>query len=131
MEGVVDGSIFYYNMFSKSQPRNRIWVSEVDSRSTSIMDQQIVLLNNKMPAYQLVNGEEKDKLAMEIYMNIFILRSFGVIQNNPDSIKELQFFKSRCEKLELEKQRLEEKVSNLSTKLLQLVPSPDPKIGTA
>lgn len=60
---------------------------------------------------------------------ILVLRYVGVFKNNPDSIKEMNFYKERCRILEENNKELTQNVKDLGTRLLQLVPTKDEKVG--
>jgi hypothetical protein len=129
MEGLADGSILFFNAFSPQQQPDHTWVTAMDTRSQELADIHVQILNDNIPLYLSLNNK-KEELAFKIHYSMLMLRSLGVIMNNPDALKELHFFKSRCEKLETEKQKLEARVSDLSTKILGMTSPPDPKVGT-
>lgn len=94
IEGLYDGSILYYDLNVESLPNGTTWVSHVDQHNRLIVDGTRTSLNAAIHDY-LIDQDEKDKVttANIIYNCVLILRRLGVIQNNPDSLKELGFYK--------------------------------------
>jgi len=72
--------------------------------------------------------KKKEELATEMVQIIMKLRMYGLVENSPISLNELQFLRSENTRLKEEKKVLEEKVKHLSTALVS-IPTEDAKIG--
>jgi hypothetical protein len=84
--------------------------------------------NEMIQEYLTANPEKKQLMALEIQI-IMKLRMFGLIENSPISLCELQFLRNENDSLGEDKKALQEKVSDLSTKLLTLSVPEDSKVG--
>lgn len=93
IQGLYDGSILYYDIKTESLPNGTTWVSHLDSTVKSIVDGTRVLLNNAVEQYVSTTEEHKEEHAKIIFGSVLKLRRYGVIKNNPDSLKELNFYK--------------------------------------
>lgn len=87
------------------------------------------LFNEMIPQYLTANPEKKQQMALEMLQIIMKLRMFGLIENSPISLCELQFLRNENDSLREDKKALQEKVSDLSTKLLTLSVPEDSKVG--
>jgi hypothetical protein len=87
------------------------------------------LFNEMIPQYLTANPEKKQQMALAMLQIIMKLRMFRLIENSPISLCELQFLRNENDSLREDKKALQEKVSDLSTKLLTLSVPEDSKVG--
>jgi hypothetical protein len=87
------------------------------------------LFNEMIPQYLTANPEKKQQMALEMLQIIMKLRMFGLIENSPISLCELQFLRNENDSLREDKKALQEKLGDLSTKLLTLSVPEDSKVG--
>ena len=87
------------------------------------------LFNGMIPQYLTANPEKKQQMALEMFQIIMKLRMFGLIENSPISLCELQFLRNENDSLREDKKALQEKLGDLSTKLLTLSVPEDSKVG--
>ena len=78
------------------------------------------LVSILIPNYLKVKDGEKEKLAETIYNIVIQLRTFGMVRNNPLSLRELDYFKSRCQKLEDDNNGLIKRIVELSDTVQKL-----------
>ena len=101
-----------------------------DSRIMNhIAEMNAKLFNEMIQEYLTANPEKKQQMALEMLQIIMKLRMFGLIENSPISLCELQFLRNENDSLREDKKALQEKVSDLSTKLLTLSVPEDSKVG--
>ncbi len=94
IEGLYDGSILYYDINVESLPNGTTWVSHADQHNILIVNGTRTSLNAAIHDYLIDQDDEvKEGTAKIIYNCVLILRRLGVIKNNPDSLKELNFYK--------------------------------------
>ncbi len=87
------------------------------------------LTGDLIPRYISSVSNEKHTVALDIYYSVLSLRAAGFIQNNPSSLRELEFYKKENAELKEKKANLEGKVQDLSSELLASTPPPDKKVG--
>ena len=78
------------------------------------------LVSILIPNYLKVQDGEKEKLAETIYNIVIQLRTFVMVRNNPLSLRELDYFKSRCQKLEDDNNGLIKRIVELSDTVQKL-----------
>lgn len=93
IRGLYDGSILYYDIKPESLPHGTTWVSHVDEVAKMIVSQTRTRLNQNMQLYLTDPDNQKEHYAKEVFEAVLLLRRYGVIKNNPDSLKELNFYK--------------------------------------
>lgn len=88
------------------------------------------LFNNLIPEYiDLDDDKRKKEISNAIFHSVIKLRMFGVVDNNPISLDELQFLRSENSRQKEEIKELKVRISDLSTKLLSLSTPLDTKVG--
>jgi len=53
-----------------------------------------------LPQYIQAKPEDREKLAPTMFENVLYLRWLGMIQNNPNNLRELDFYKIKVKSLE-------------------------------
>ncbi|MGI0059181.1 MAG: hypothetical protein ACREBJ_05375 [Nitrosotalea sp.] len=116
IEGWHNGSIlFTMTEFRHTQP-DMMWVTGMDEHSQQKMDQSIqFIIGNVKPYLSKQDEFEKHQLAVDLYGSILVLRGLGVIRNNPDTVKELSYWKEKSSKNEQESSDLHTKLKDAYT----------------
>ncbi|MFZ0510982.1 MAG: hypothetical protein WAM14_05205 [Candidatus Nitrosopolaris sp.] len=123
IEGMVNGSII--SIMQKREGGPFIKDITIINYIAEIYDK---LFKELIPHYLPASQETKQQMALEMLQIIMKLRMFGVIENSPISLSELQFLRHENTRLREDKKAMEEKVSDLSAKLTLSVPA-DTKVG--
>jgi len=123
IDGFLNGNIV--SMFQKGVTRPFMREETV---ANQLAQMKATLFNELIPQYMSGDTQKKEQLAQNMVQIVMKLRMFGVIENNPISLNELQFLRSENARLQEEKKTLEEKVKQLSTAILSM-PSEDSKVG--
>ncbi|MGP8069185.1 MAG: hypothetical protein ACLP5V_04795 [Candidatus Bathyarchaeia archaeon] len=58
------------------------------------------------------SSDEAMELASQIFRQVLLLRSIGAIQNNPENLKTLDYFKARSQQLAEENEKLHKNLVN-------------------
>jgi hypothetical protein len=82
-----------------------------------------------IPQYLNSENEEKEKNANRIYLLVLKGRRMGYFLNNPDKLKELNWYKSENERLKKENAELKDNVTDLTKKFMAMTPTKDEKVG--
>lgn len=93
IRGLYDGSILYYDIRTDSLPTRTTWVSSVDEQSKTLVDSRRTILNDNIDLFLTDPDNQREQYAKQIFESVLVLRRLGVIQNNPNSLKELNFYK--------------------------------------
>jgi hypothetical protein len=131
VEGVFDGSIISIFQTARDNRDPPSFLSSLPEEAIHQVADEVSRLFNKMiPNYvQLTNVKDKKAMSHEIFALVIRHRAMSIIQNNPNNLKELGFYKSENNKLKEENERLTNSVKDLATKIIQLAPSKDQKVG--
>ena len=116
IEGWFDGSIIFYNVDPIRLTRGTTWVSEHDQEAQSFANEKRIALSSALEKY-VKKGKDNALQAGEIYASVLVLRGYGMIKNNPDSLKEINFYKQGYYDELKENDRLRD---NLKEKLLKI-----------
>jgi hypothetical protein len=123
IDGFLNGNIV--SMFQKGVIRPFMREETV---ANQLAQMKATLFNELIPQYMSGDTQKKEQLAQNMVHVIMKLRMFGLIENNPISLNELQFLRSENTRLKEDIKGLEEKVKQLSTALIAM-PSEDAKVG--
>jgi len=115
IEGVAEGSILFIT--AKIQTisvgvlnRDMGFSSEKIKR---FGDMRRELIEDLIPMYKQFKGKDKRTVAFEIYRKILWGRSIGLIYNDPNSLKELNWYRIQNESLTKENEKLRTYVKDL------------------
>jgi hypothetical protein len=117
IEGYFDGSIVS-ELEAIKQSR-----SLVKEARKLLMDDMQELIFDLVPKYLgMVDIEEEDKktLAQKIFLQVLLLRHGALLKNNPDTLKEATYWKSRCLTTEEEGLRKDKQILSLKDDITKL-----------
>jgi hypothetical protein len=122
IDGFLNGSIVSEYQSGEHRPylRNEILATQMGQMKAT-------LFNDLIPQY-MKSEQNREQLAQNMVQIVIKMRMFGLINNSPFSMNELQFLRSENTRLKEEIKGLEEKVKQLSTALIAM-PSEDAKVG--
>ena len=131
MEGVFSGNIITFFQKDVNEKEGLIsplyFMPEETSRSMEDLSSQLIKLMIQFIDPSNINKKET---ATKLYVAISGLRLVGMIQNNPNSIKELDFYKNENSRLIDENKKHKGDIKKLMEQILTLSSSPqDKKVG--
>jgi hypothetical protein len=104
IDGFLNGSIV--SMFQTGQLRPFLANSAIAMQLATTKSK---LFDDLIPQYMSGDTKKKEELATEMVQIIMKLRMYGLVENSPISLNELQFLRSENTRLKEEKKVLEEK----------------------
>lgn len=132
IEGLFDGSILHLSkkIFNTATVKFQNDTGLTTETIRSIYQMKDQLLNNLIPVYMNEKGKKKRELARQIFIAVLNARSVGIIYNDENLPKELNWYRIQNERLNKENEKLRDNVTKLTTKILEIPkPSKDQKVG--
>jgi hypothetical protein len=116
IEGIAEGSILF--LTSKLLTTSMGIINRdmgLDSeRIKSYGEMRREIINDLIPRYKQSKGREKTSIANEIYSKMLWGRSIGLIYNDPNFLKELNWYRIQNERLNRENEKLHAYVKDLT-----------------
>ncbi|MCS4538859.1 MAG: hypothetical protein HYY67_08385 [Thaumarchaeota archaeon] len=125
IEGLSDGSII--TLFAAEDPEERFARIGRGLKLATYSDNVSELVQVQIPQYIESSNEDKEKKAWVIFKKALFLRSAGVIRNNPNNLKELDFYKAENLKLKEDLHKKGVLITELYTQLENKKVPPDKK----
>jgi hypothetical protein len=122
IEGVAEGSVLFLTAKVLNTSEGKLW-GEMGLGDLSIKyykDMTNEIINDLIPRYTESKGNEKKSIAYEIYKKILAGRSIGLIYNDSNFVKELNWYRIQNEFLNDENGKLRKYVTGLTNRVLEL-----------
>ncbi len=122
IEGFFDGSIISALDMMMDLKKTKPLLARMSQDFVDKLDRlNDTLRREKIPAYlKATDPSTKAQLAEFIFLAVFELRYTGVIRNNPDTAKEITYWKNRCLTEELESASKDKVILDLKEQITKL-----------
>lgn len=110
IEAYFNGSIV--SITSSENELNQSTLHHLNKDQLSSIDQaNNNLITNIIPKYLKANQKEREDLSLEIVISVIGLRMIGILRNNPETHKDLEYLRIRVNDLERENETLQNKIA--------------------
>lgn len=132
IEGVFDGSIVFLtsDLFKTPSIEKQNKYGFGHELEKKLHESKRRIVEELIPKYLTsTDDEEKENTAFEIFNAVTHNRSIGTIYNNPNTSKELNWYRIQNSRLNEDNKQLREDVKNLTEKIMALANIKDEKVG--
>lgn len=117
IKNLFDGDVVTVVQRASIDPKVAAFMGE--DPDNKVVDNLEALLK-QIYSYLGAAADEKEPRALVLYRNVLRLRTYSLIQNNPESLKQLGFWKDRALTLEIQLQDSYKRINELVSDMMKL-----------